>query len=177
MVCKIARFDDVLWFATPRTPPLWQRGFFLVNCLVLRRLLASVRSGVVKTFRYVPQVYRLREPLIDQRVVSRMANYLVHHTKKKQILARKEAALQRLIDGKATSGKLMAAAEDVRDARIRVLRVQRSIIVPKGDADTQYAKIDAKIETLSNTSAATILAEFGCAVPADGDFNGGASGT
>ena len=28
---------------------------FLVNCLVSRRLLASVRSGVVKTFLCVPQ--------------------------------------------------------------------------------------------------------------------------
>ena len=45
----------MFWFVTPRTPPLWQRWFFLVNCLVLRRLLASARSGVVKTFRYVPQ--------------------------------------------------------------------------------------------------------------------------
>ena len=44
-------FDGVFGFATPRTPPLWQRGFFLINCLVLRRLLASARSGVVKTFR------------------------------------------------------------------------------------------------------------------------------
>ena len=51
MVCDIGRFGPVLWLATPRTPPLWQRGFFLVNCLVLRRLLTSVRSGVVKTFR------------------------------------------------------------------------------------------------------------------------------
>ena len=45
------RFVVAFWFATPRTPPLWQRDFFLVNCLVLRRLLASERSGVVKTFR------------------------------------------------------------------------------------------------------------------------------
>ena len=52
LVCHVAHFGDALWFATPRTPPLWQRGFFLVNCLVLRRLLASVRSGVVKTFRW-----------------------------------------------------------------------------------------------------------------------------
>ena len=37
----IVRFDEAFWFVTPRTPPLWQRGFFLVNCLVLRRLLAS----------------------------------------------------------------------------------------------------------------------------------------
>ena len=44
------------WFATPRTPPLWQRNFFLVNCLVLRRLLASVRSGVVKTSRCTPRL-------------------------------------------------------------------------------------------------------------------------
>ncbi|WDQ16150.1 hypothetical protein [Rhodopirellula sp. P2] len=45
-----------VWFATPRTPPLWQSGFFLVNCFVLRRLLTSVRSGVVKTFRCVPRL-------------------------------------------------------------------------------------------------------------------------
>ena len=38
-VCHIIRFGNAFWFAAPRTPPLWQRGFFLVNCLVLRRLL------------------------------------------------------------------------------------------------------------------------------------------
>ena len=93
-----------------------------------------------------------------------MANYIAHHTKKKQILTRKEAALARSIDANATTETLIAAAEDVRDARIRVLRSQRSTILPKGDADTQYAKIDAKIKALSNTPTATILAEFGCEV-------------
>ena len=39
----------------PWTPPLWQRGFPLVNCLVLRRLLALVRSGVANTFCCVSQ--------------------------------------------------------------------------------------------------------------------------
>ena len=111
------------------------------------------------------------------RVVYPMTSYVAHHTKKKQILARREAALRRLIDADAVADKLNAAAEDVRDARIRVLRVQRSIIVPKGDAGTQYAKIDAKIEVLANTPAAAILAEFGCAVDSNGDLNGGASGT
>lgn len=106
-----------------------------------------------------------------------MANYLVHHTKKKQILARKEATLQRLIDANAAADKLITAAEEVRDARIRVMRAQRSTLVPKGDADTQYAKIDAKIDTLSNTSAATILSEFGCSVEIDGDPDRSASGT
>ena len=51
-----ARSVVACWFAMPWTPPLWQRGFFLVDWFVLRRFLASVRSGVVKTFRYVPQI-------------------------------------------------------------------------------------------------------------------------
>ena len=32
------------WLATPWTLPLWQSRFFLVNCFVLRRFLASVRK-------------------------------------------------------------------------------------------------------------------------------------
>ncbi len=54
LVCHVAHFDGAIWFAALRTPPLWQRGFFLVNWLVLRRLLAPVRSGVVKPFRCTP---------------------------------------------------------------------------------------------------------------------------
>ena len=34
-----ARFVNVFWLATPRTPPLWQRGFFLVNCLGVATLV------------------------------------------------------------------------------------------------------------------------------------------
>ena len=55
LVCSVSRFGGVFWFATPRTPPLWQCDFFLVNRRVLRSLLASVRSGVVKTFRCATQ--------------------------------------------------------------------------------------------------------------------------
>ena len=51
LVCDVVRSVVACWIATPRTPPLWQRVFFLVNCLVLRSLLASVRRGVVNTFR------------------------------------------------------------------------------------------------------------------------------
>ena len=50
-VCGFIRSVVAFWFATPRTPPLWQRDLFLVNWSVLRLLLASERSGVVKTFR------------------------------------------------------------------------------------------------------------------------------
>ena len=31
LVCLIARSVVAVWFATPRTPPLWQACFFLVN--------------------------------------------------------------------------------------------------------------------------------------------------
>ena len=51
LVCRFVRSVVARWLATPRTPPLWQRDFFLVNSFVLRSLLASERSGVVKTFR------------------------------------------------------------------------------------------------------------------------------
>ena len=54
LVCKFVRSVVAFWFPTPRTPPLWQPDFFLVNCSVLRPLLASERSGVVKTFRCTP---------------------------------------------------------------------------------------------------------------------------
>ena len=53
---SIARFAIFIrsvvacWSATPWTPPLWQRSFFLVNCFVLRRFLTLVRSDAVKTF-------------------------------------------------------------------------------------------------------------------------------
>ena len=93
-----------------------------------------------------------------------MTSYIAHHTKKKQILARKEAALQRFMAALAPASKLFAAAEQVRDARIRVLHVDRSIVVPKDDADILYARIDRKIEELANTPAQSILAEFGCAI-------------
>ena len=60
-----------------------------------------------------------------------MTNYIAHYTKK-QILARKEADLRRLIDSRADFTKPIEAAEDVRDARVRVVRAHRATIVPPG---------------------------------------------
>ncbi len=93
-----------------------------------------------------------------------MTSYIAHHTKKKQILGRREAELQRLIAASAHASKLIVAAEQIRDARIRVLRVQRSLVVPKDDADVLYAGIDRMIAEIANTPAQIILAEFGFAV-------------
>ena len=65
-VCGFVRSVVAFWLAAPRTPPLWQRAFFLVNLFVLRRLLASVRSGVVKAFRYVPCVMPVKADVLAQ---------------------------------------------------------------------------------------------------------------
>ena len=67
----------------PRTRPLWQRGFFLVNCLVLRRLLASVRSGVVKTFRC--RALAIRTP--DQ-IAAELADTIRHVYKRPSMYSR-----------------------------------------------------------------------------------------
>lgn len=91
-----------------------------------------------------------------------MANYIAHHTKKKQILARNEANLRRLVNASAPATKLITAAVDVRNSRIRVLRVTRSLIAPKGNMNANYEKIDRRIEQVDSTSVVEILAEFGC---------------
>ena len=56
MACRFVRSVVAFWFAAPRTSPLWQRDSFLVSCSVLRSLLASERSGVVKTFRCADEI-------------------------------------------------------------------------------------------------------------------------
>ncbi len=103
-----------------------------------------------------------------------MTNYIPHYTKKKQILGRKESALKRLISSGAPSGKLIAAAEDVRDARIRVLRAQRATVVPKDDAHMIYERIDRRIRSILEVPIESILAEFGCAVGDDPELDVGA---
>ena len=76
-VCHVARFGDALWFAVSRTPPLWQRGFFLVNCLMLGHLLASVRSGVAKTrcqvTKFIVSSMFIKCPGCDSTVDARLA--------------------------------------------------------------------------------------------------------
>ena len=88
-------------------------------------------------------------------------NYIPHHTKKKQILARKELVLKRLIVQEASPEKLLAAAQEIINARIRVLRAKRAKKVQRGDADRLYAKIDSQIGELRLTPANVILAEYG----------------
>jgi hypothetical protein len=90
-----------------------------------------------------------------------VTNYIPHYTKKRQILARRENALRRLISSGSPIKKLFDAAEAVRDARIRVLRAQRALIVPINDAQKDFNIIDARIQEIKDAPIEAILLEFG----------------
>lgn len=90
-----------------------------------------------------------------------MSNYIPRYTKKKEILHGKEDALRRLLSANAPREKLIRAAGAVRDARIRVLRAQRATIVPRGDGQLAYEKIDSRVRKLKEAPIVAILLEFG----------------
>ena len=59
-----------------------------------------------------------------------MANYLVHHTKKRKILVKKENELLKIIRASDDFEKIRKAAEEVRAAKLRVLNALQSMIIP-----------------------------------------------
>jgi hypothetical protein len=90
-----------------------------------------------------------------------MSNYLPHYTKKRQTQSRKEETLRRLIKLGASEDKLIAAAEEVRAARIRTFRASLAKLPSGGRIVTvESAKIEFQIEVIMATSAHAILAEF-----------------
>jgi hypothetical protein len=90
-----------------------------------------------------------------------MANYVVNYTKKLHKLHDREECLRRLISHSAETKKLLDAAEEVRLARIRVLKARKAAIPPSYDPEeARIGNIDNKVEELQKTSAETILAEF-----------------
>ncbi len=95
-----------------------------------------------------------------------MTNYIPHYTKKRQILRRKEEALRLLISENAPKSKTVAYSEEIRDARIRVLRAERATIPPT-HARERYEEIDARIRVIEESPVAAILAEFGYTMDAD----------
>ena len=89
-----------------------------------------------------------------------MTNYIPHHTKKIQILKRRELKLCRLIQRGKEEKIIIAAAEEVRKARIRVLRAQRAEIPPMYDPEAEhFSIIDDKISALLVTPIEEIIAD------------------
>jgi len=86
-----------------------------------------------------------------------MSNYLPRTQKKRERKERLESDLRRLIAAEASRDKLVAAAEQVRAARIRTVRADRQHCCFIGST----ARYDAEIAALQATGADVILAEFG----------------
>lgn len=95
-------------------------------------------------------------PLENHRHV-RLMNYIPHYTKKKQQLARRKAALVRLLNSDASVTKLLAAAEEVRAAKVRVLRAQRATLAPTDRNTEQFERVDARIAEVEQQTAAELL--------------------
>jgi hypothetical protein len=91
-----------------------------------------------------------------------MANYIAHHTKKKERLKRLEHQLSRSVHAAASLEQRLQLAEEIRLARIRALRATRATFPPKTISQTNRGTaLEAKIASLERMTGADILAEFG----------------
>ena len=95
-----------------------------------------------------------------------MANYVVNHQKKRQILARRESDLLRALRRGESEEKVKSAAEEVRAARVRVLNMKRSLVPPcDGPHAAQLEAIDEEIRECLATPVDAIVKEFLRKVP------------
>ena len=90
-----------------------------------------------------------------------MANYVAHHTKKKERLLRLEQQLSRSVRGGAPLEQRLLLADEVRLARIRALRATRATFSPKTASQTNRgASLEDKIASLERMTGEDILMEF-----------------
>jgi len=89
-----------------------------------------------------------------------MASFVANHRKRIRSLRRKEGELRRLIDREASEKKLLAAASEVREARIRVLRVKQ-YSNPETCVDrATYVKIEDEINAIRALSEEAVLGDY-----------------
>ena len=87
-----------------------------------------------------------------------MANYIAHHTKKRERLLFWEEKLLRSISGGDSLENQLRLAEEIRLARIRALRAERATFAPASSANTErVAVLDARIVSLEAMTAKEIL--------------------
>jgi hypothetical protein len=90
-----------------------------------------------------------------------MASFVPHHTKKRERLARLEQDLLRSIRGDSSRDTQLRLVDEIRLARIRVLRVERANFLPSAIIGSKrYAAIEAQISALDAISPEGILSEF-----------------
>jgi len=84
-----------------------------------------------------------------------------HYTKKKDRLGAREEELLRAIRDGQPDDRLLLLAEEVRLAKIRVLRAERAKLVPASKWHaSNLAALNARIERLMATTADTVLKEY-----------------
>jgi hypothetical protein len=90
-----------------------------------------------------------------------VASFIPNHRKKQERLDRLEKDLRRLLEFGASQEKLLTAATQIRDCRIRVLRAKQNQIPERTAAErAAFLKLEAKITALRATPAENILTEF-----------------
>ncbi len=90
-----------------------------------------------------------------------MANYLAYHTKKRERLVRLEEDLTRSIRGGESRERQLVLDDEVRLAKIRVLRAERAQFEPAARGYTdRFAAIDEQIASLETIASEKILAEY-----------------
>ena len=103
---------------------------------------------------------RLNQVLI-QMSFGAMASFVPNHRKKSDRLERVEGDLRRLITRGAGQDKLLEAAAEVRDCRIRVLKAKQNQNPERNPKErATFLRMSAKIRTLQTMPAETVLAEF-----------------
>ena len=97
-----------------------------------------------------------------------MSNYIPNNDKKRKIRARREQHLRHLIKHGAAKENLITAAEQVREARIGMLKARKAN-PPMGDLRHPELRPDitAEIQALLEMPVETILGEFGVGAPQD----------
>ncbi|WP_372723410.1 hypothetical protein [Novipirellula sp.] len=86
-----------------------------------------------------------------------MTNYLPHSSKKLAILQRREMTLFKLIDENAPHTKIVDAAKQVREARIRTIEARIASDGPRSGPNIH----DRYIEFVRQMPLETVLAYFG----------------
>lgn len=88
-------------------------------------------------------------------------NSIVNNLKKKRALARNEAQLRRLIAKGARREKLLQVAEEVKQSRIRVLRMTQAVRPPTDVPQSeQLLKYQEKLQALLDLPVDELLKRF-----------------
>ncbi len=103
-----------------------------------------------------------------------MTSYVANHQKKLRARARRELDLLRALQRGKGESQVLAAAEEVRAARIRVLHVEYSRVSPCEKNERLLKKLQEQIRLCQATPLSDIIAEFRARLAAEGTTARGA---